>query len=79
MRGLSIGLIHLVALNLISGATMAGIDAGKVFNTWPLMNGQLIPAGLGKVSPFWKNFIENNVMYEMCEVGCNSTTETLLT
>lgn len=31
--------MHLVALNLITGAAMAGIDAGKVFNTWPLMNG----------------------------------------
>ena len=39
LRRLSILLIHLVALNIVSGAAMAGIDAGKVFNTWPTMNG----------------------------------------
>jgi len=46
-----------------TSATMAGIDAGKVFNTWPLMNGSIIPGGMTKSSPFWKNFFENNAMY----------------
>lgn len=40
VRFLSIFLVHFVGLNFITGATMAGIDAGKVFNTWPLMNGE---------------------------------------
>jgi cytochrome c oxidase assembly protein subunit 15 len=35
-------LLHFIALNIMSGALVAGIDAGKVFNTWPLMNGQYI-------------------------------------
>lgn len=39
MRGLGIGLLHFVALNIMSGAIVAGIDAGKGFNTWPDMNG----------------------------------------
>ena len=30
---------HCFALNLVSGVAVAGIDAGRVFNTWPLMNG----------------------------------------
>ncbi|CAD8050499.1 unnamed protein product [Paramecium primaurelia] len=63
-RGLGIGLIHLVAINLLTGAAMAGIDAGKVFNTWPTMNGQIVPANLFKASPFYKNFFENVVMVQ---------------
>lgn len=27
-----------LAFNIMSGVTVAGIDAGKVFNTWPKMN-----------------------------------------
>lgn len=30
--------------NIFTGALVAGIDAGKVYNTWPLMNDQLVPA-----------------------------------
>ena len=38
LKGPSIGLLHLIDFNIITGAAVAGIDAGKVFNTWPLMN-----------------------------------------
>ena len=62
MRGLSIGLLHLVAINIITGAAVAGIDAGKVFNTWPLMNDQVVPGGLFKREPWISNFFENNVL-----------------
>lgn len=31
--------IHLLGLTVAAGSIVAGIDAGKVFNTWPLMNG----------------------------------------
>jgi len=49
MRKGAVLLIHLVAFNIFSGATMAGIDAGKVFNTWPTMNGQIFPEGYSKL------------------------------
>jgi len=38
-RGKMILILHFVAFNIITGVTVAGIDAGKVFNTWPDMNG----------------------------------------
>ena len=38
---------------------MAGIDAGKVYNTWPSINGQVFPEGMYKLTPFYKNFFEN--------------------
>lgn len=37
----AIFLIHLVVLNIMSGVCVAGIDAGKLYNTWPLMNNEL--------------------------------------
>jgi cytochrome c oxidase assembly protein subunit 15 len=32
--------IHFLVLTIAAGSIVAGLDAGKVFNTWPLMNGQ---------------------------------------
>ena len=30
---------HLLGITIAGGSIVAGIDGGKVFNTWPLMNG----------------------------------------
>ncbi len=40
---------------------MAGIRAGLIYNTWPLMAGAFIPDGLLKMSPLWHNFFENHL------------------
>lgn len=39
VRGYSKLLLFLVTFNIASGSIVAGLDAGKVFNTWPDMNG----------------------------------------
>lgn len=62
MRKLSIGLLHFIAFNIMSGAIVAGIDAGKGFNTWPDMDGKMIPDGLMKRDPWYNNFFENRVL-----------------
>ena len=36
-----------------------GLDAGLGFNTWPLINGALVPSGLGEASPWYLNLFEN--------------------
>ena len=59
IKKVSILLLHLVALNLISGVTVAGIDAGKVFNTWPLMNGAIIPNNYWDKKKRLSNLFEN--------------------
>lgn len=56
IRILGIVLIHCLIFNIITGAFVAGIDAGKVYNTWPLMNGQVVPPGLTEKKPLWTNF-----------------------
>ena len=49
----------LIFLQIIAGAFVAGLKAGKAHNTWPLMDGRFIPNGLDVMTPFWKNLFEN--------------------
>lgn len=64
--GLSTGLMHFAFLQIVLGALVAGIDAGRAFPTWPDMNGQFFPAdafyvpdGQGGSLPVWHAFFEN--------------------
>ena len=52
-------LLVLLLVQLVAGAFVAGLDAGFAYNTWPLMDGALIPDGLGVLDPFWRNLFEN--------------------
>lgn len=36
-------LLVLLLVQIIYGAFTAGLDAGRIYNTWPLMNGQFMP------------------------------------
>lgn len=51
--------VGLIYLQILAGALVAGIDAGLGFNTWPEINGALIPDGLGALSPWYLNLFEN--------------------
>ncbi|OJY31823.1 MAG: heme A synthase [Rhodobacterales bacterium 65-51] len=59
--GLSTGLMHFAFLQILLGALVAGIDAGRAFPTWPDMNGQFFPADALYVPgrPLWAAFFEN--------------------
>jgi cytochrome c oxidase assembly protein subunit 15 len=48
-----------VLLQVAAGAFVAGLKAGSGWNTWPLMDGALIPRGLDALSPWWLNLFEN--------------------
>ena len=52
-------LLGLAFLQILLGALVAGLKAGRTFNTWPLMDGALIPSGLVQLSPTYLNFFEN--------------------
>ncbi len=52
-------LLVLLITQIASGAFVAGLDAGMGYNTWPLMDGAVIPRGLDAIQPFWKNLFEN--------------------
>ena len=44
---------------VVSGGFVAGLRAGKAYNTFPLMNGELVPSGILMIDPWWKNFFWN--------------------
>ncbi|MEZ2220954.1 COX15/CtaA family protein [Rhizobium sp. RCC_161_2] len=59
------GLIAFMALfQIYLGALVAGLDAGMSYNTWPLMDGAVVPGGLFVQSPGWINFFENPKMVQ---------------
>ena len=49
----------LVFLTLLSGAFVAGTNAGFGYNTFPLMDGRIVPPDLFLLEPLWRNFFEN--------------------
>ena len=61
LAGLSTGVMHLLFLQVLLGALVAGIDAGRAFPTWPDMNGSFFPADAFYVPgrPVWAAFFEN--------------------
>ena len=59
LRRLSSGLIVMVALTIIAGGFVAGLKAGLTYNSFPLMDGHLIPSGYAAMQPFWRNLTEN--------------------
>ncbi|SEK46032.1 cytochrome c oxidase assembly protein subunit 15 [Roseovarius azorensis] len=62
--GLSTGLMHFAFLQILLGALVAGIDAGRTFTDWPLMAGGVLPPGMMELQPWWRNFFENPGMVQ---------------
>ena len=56
---LTSALIGLIFLQIALGAIVAGLDAGRGFPTWPLMNGEIFPSESLSFSPTWINVFEN--------------------
>lgn len=57
-------LIALVFLMALSGALVAGIHAGLAYNTFPLMNGHLLPPEAFLLDPPWLNFFSNMALVQ---------------
>ena len=49
----------MIFVTALSGAFVAGLDAGFVYNTFPLMDGAWVPDGLFELAPGYRNFFEN--------------------
>jgi cytochrome c oxidase assembly protein subunit 15 len=63
IRAGAVGLLALVLVQIYLGALVAGLDAGLIYNTWPLIDGRLVPpaAELFASEPFWRNMFENRL------------------
>lgn len=56
-------IVVLVLLQIYLGALVAGLNAGLIYNTWPLMDGAIVPSGHGLwfLQPAWRNLFENTL------------------
>lgn len=52
-------LVLAMLLQVFIGGLVAGLDAGMSYNTWPQMDGALVPGGLWAIDPVWRNLFEN--------------------
>jgi cytochrome c oxidase assembly protein subunit 15 len=59
VRAWAIGVAALVFVMSLSGGFVAGIRAGLAYNTFPLMNGDLVPPEIFMIEPWWRNFFWN--------------------
>ncbi|AJE47034.1 heme A synthase [Celeribacter indicus] len=62
--GMSTGMLHLAFLQILLGALVAGIDAGRGYTDWPLMGGQVLPPDPFDLAPVWRNFFENPALVQ---------------
>jgi heme a synthase len=63
LRAGAFTVLALVLLQIYLGALVAGLDAGLLYNTWPLIDGHLPPgrAELFPDEPWWRNMFENRL------------------
>ncbi len=47
-------------MQVLLGALVAGLDAGRSYSDWPLMAGGLLPPGGFEMAPLWRNLFEND-------------------
>jgi cytochrome c oxidase assembly protein subunit 15 len=56
--------LSLLALQMLFGAYVAGLDAGYAFNTWPLMGDELFPSATTWMEPITRNFVDNPIVVQ---------------
>jgi cytochrome c oxidase assembly protein subunit 15 len=60
LSGLATGLVYLTFLQILIGALVAGIDAGRNYVDWPLMAGAFTPPNMWAIEPWYRNLFEND-------------------
>lgn len=53
LKGFGFVVLGLILLQILMGGLMSGFHAGLIDNTWPLMNGRIVPRGLFAAKPWW--------------------------
>ncbi|MCR9214931.1 MAG: COX15/CtaA family protein [Proteobacteria bacterium] len=59
VRQLAWAILGLVALQILIGGFVAGLNAGFVYNDWPMMGGDFLPEDMMYMTPWYLNFLEN--------------------
>lgn len=63
-RKYTVFVLTLLLITMAYGALVAGLKAGLIYNTFPLMNGEILPDDAWYYHPTWKNFLENPTMVQ---------------
>jgi len=63
LRLAALVLALMILVQIYLGALVAGLDAGLIYNTWPLIDGGFVPeaARLWHIDPAWRNLFENTL------------------
>jgi heme a synthase len=61
---LSIWTLSMLALQIMFGAYVAGLEAGYAFSSWPKMGDEWFPAAAPMLEPFVRNFADNPIVVQ---------------
>lgn len=64
MPTLAIWAFAILAVQIMFGAYVAGLEAGYAFNSWPLMGDRLFPADAPMLEPALRNFVDNPIVVQ---------------
>ena len=64
-RGAAVA-VALIFVTALAGGFVAGLDAGMIYNSFPLMGGGLVPAEILDLEPWWRNAFENPAAVQFC-------------
>jgi cytochrome c oxidase assembly protein subunit 15 len=56
--------LSLLALQLMFGAYVAGLDAGFAYNSWPKMGDEWFPSGTPMLTPWLRNLVDNPIVVQ---------------
>ena len=59
LRRFAYALTALVFVMVLAGGLVAGLRAGFAYNTFPLMNGAIVPPEIMMIDPWYMNFVNN--------------------
>ena len=57
-------LVAVAFAQIVLGALVAGIDAGRSYTDWPLMGGEVFPSAAFQYAPAWTNFLEHPALVQ---------------
>ncbi|MEO1204389.1 MAG: COX15/CtaA family protein, partial [Pseudomonadota bacterium] len=68
----------IISVTILSGGFVAGLKAGKIYNTFPKMGDSWLPPGLDALSPVWRNVFDNPATVQLDHRLLALTTFTLV-
>jgi len=72
---LAVAIIGMTYVQILSGALVAGLDAGFIYNTWPLIDGHFFVTGPYDYQGFWQNVLEDRKVVQFDHrMGANIVT-----